>query len=605
VVNTLAVEPSGETVAVGGDVGVFVYDASTMEEIWAIPSEEPVISIAFSPDGMLLAAGLKDGTLALLDAADGFLHNALGGGGEIEVQSLAWSPDHVDPETGYFLVVGLNDGAMILSRVQFEGGGLDITFRGSFARNRTGITAIAFSPNNRILASGNRGGEIFLWDAETQEALVKLPGHEEYHAVQDLKWSSDGSQLLSGGRDGRVILWDMRTLSPLMEFEGHQGEVLAVFLGPETAQLASVDQVGDLIGWQAVNNQPLHIVSPAKSELVTAAWSTGGDLLAVVDAEARLITWDYKPPQLLPQEGRVLIGHDFPSRSASAAAWSPDGQILATANGPRIFFWDLIDPRPKNSLLGHQSQVTALTWSPDGTLLASGSRDQTIIIWDAEKGTHLRTLVGHTKAISDLAWSPGGEVLASTGALDLSVLLWASDTWQVAGELRHPSVGFWSLAWSPEGDQLVTGHGSGSLFFWDFSEGVPFEPYEELDGHLSWVADVAYSSDGTQVVSAGADTQVLLWSLTGPPARRTLAGHSDVVRGVSFHPDGGVVASGSVDHQVIFWDLEKVSVSGPRQSLRVGHSADVQALAWSPDGALLATGSQDGTVILWEADLDK
>ncbi len=239
-VNALSIAPDAKTVALAGEVGVFVYTTDTLEEIWAIPSEIPIISIAYSPDGALLAAGLQDGTLALLNAADGFLLRAIGGGGEIAIQSLAWSQERVGPEMGFLLAAGFNDGELTLSSVQFAEGTLAGEFVGFFPRNQTGMTAIAFSPNNRILASGNRAGEIFLWDAQTFEPIVGLSGHDRYHAVHDLRWAPDGRRLLSGARDGRVILWDMLTFSPLQVFEGHQAEVLTVLIAPG-GDLASVD----------------------------------------------------------------------------------------------------------------------------------------------------------------------------------------------------------------------------------------------------------------------------------------------------------------------------------------------------------------------------
>ncbi len=183
------------------------------------------------------------------------------------------------------------------------------------------------------------------------------------------------------------------------------------------------------------------------------------------------------------------------------------------------------------------------------------------------------------------------------------VILWDPINWQVAGILQDPSSGFASLAWSPDGDTLVGGHGSGNLFFWDFSEGVPEGPNNELDGHLSWVTDLAYSPDGKSVASAGADTRILFWDLEANRPPQSLAGHEDVVRGVAFHPDGGQLASGALDHQVMIWELSRESVQTCGLKYTIGHSADVLGVSWSPDGILFATGSQDGTVILWAGDL--
>jgi serine/threonine protein kinase len=196
------------------------------------------------------------------------------------------------------------------------------------------------------------------------------------------------------------------------------------------------------------------------------------------------------------------------------------------------------------TLEGHTGNVRSVAWSPDGTTLASGSRDETVKLWNKD-GTLLRTLEGHTHWVRSVAWSPDGTTLAS-GSWDNTVKLWNKD-----------------------GTLLRT-----------------------LEGHTHWVLSVTWSPDGTTLASGSYDKTVKLWNKDGT-LLRTLEGHTHWVLSVAWSPDGTTLASGSYK-EVKLWNKDATLL----RTLE-GHSNDVWSVAWSPDGTTLASGSEDGTIRLW------
>ncbi len=118
-----------------------------------------------------------------------------------------------------------------------------------------------------------------------------------------------------------------------------------------------------------------------------------------------------------------------------------------------------------------------------------------------------------------------------------------------------------------------------------------------MEGHSSDVRSVAFSPDGTRIVSGSYDETLRLWDAVSGAHLNTLKGHSDLVRSVAFSPNATRIVSGSSDHTLRLWD----AASGAHLSTLKGHSGWVQSVAFSPDGTCIMSGSADRTLRLWDA----
>jgi WD40 repeat protein len=235
-----------------------------------------IIGIAISPDGRTLAAACHETHQAVLwDLETRRIRRRIPHAG---VAAVAFSPDEAILATGS---VGLADNLKLWN----SDTGQPLSTLKGHPRDLDSCARLAFSPDGRTLASGGSGGVVKLWDVATGRNLAVLPGHTA--SVGAVAFSRDGRTLASGSSDGTVRVWDVADVnhpSPRHTLVGHAALVRSVALSPDGTTLASASEDGTVKLWDPVTGR----------------------------------------------ERCTLVGHDRPVR---AVAFSPDGQVLASRDG--------------------------------------------------------------------------------------------------------------------------------------------------------------------------------------------------------------------------------------------------------------------------------
>jgi WD40 repeat protein len=165
----------------------------------------------------------------------------------------------------------------------------------------------------------------------------------------------------------------------------------------------------------------------------------------------------------------------------------------------------------------------------------------------------------------------------------------AAAQWNVRGH----SAWVYSVAFSPDGRQAISGSNDKTIKLWDVASGNLIRTFS---GHSDAVFSVAFSPDGRQAISGSYDKTLKLWDVASGRVIRTFSGHTGYVRSVAFSPDGRQVISGSWDGRLKLWDI----AGGSLIRTFSGHTDYVDSIAISPDGRQVISASYDGTLKLWD-----
>ena len=449
-----------------------------------------------------------------------------------------------------------------------------------FATKLTSVLAVAFSPNGKVLATGERDGRVRLWDVITGKELLTLRGHSNW--VNSVAWSEDSQTLASGSSDKTVKLWNVQTGDCVRILEGHGNSVLSVAWNGDTLASGSHDKTVKL--WNVQSGYCVRTLEGHSDSVRSVAWSGDNLTLASGSNDKSLKLWNVQTGHCV----QTLKGHKSAVRSV---AWSGDSQTLASGSDDKtVKLWNVQSGDCVRTLEGHGYWVYSVAWSGDSQTLASGSHDKTVKLWNVQSGDCVRTLEGHDWVYS-VAWSGDSQTLA-TGSHDKTMKLWNVQSGECVRTLEGHSSVVRSVVWSGDSLTLASGSSDNTVKLWNVQSG---ERVRTLEGHSHWVNSVAWSGDSQTLASGSHDKTVKLWNVQSGDCVRTLEGHSDWVRSVAWSGDSLTLASGSDDNTVKLWNVQ----SGECVRTLEGHSSAVMSVAWSGDSLTLASGSLDNTVKLW------
>jgi WD40 repeat protein len=472
-------------------------------------------TIAFSPDGSLLATGHPDSFARIYRSDFGTLVARLPHGGA--VTSVDFRGD------GKQLVTASADGAVRVFEV------------GTGARQLlmpTGTSTVEsarYSRGGRYIVSAGADGAARIWSALNGRELVTLNGHRD--TVSDAAFSPDGRLVITASDDGTARIWDSGQERQLRLLgRAHAGFIRVGFMQHGRLVFGAAHD-GTVRVWRLRDRRllrtvgrPVPLADAAATESLLAtvddrgvATLTGGRALTLhVPPPGRRVAFSGNGRTLIVAGGRVVRVVDVSSRRVIATVRAP-GRVedvrfgaggtfaAATAIG-RVVVWKRSGKRLR-TFDGGKSRLVAVALSPDGTLIGAASRDGTARIWSIVSGKLQHRLSRARTPLTDIEFSHDGRFVA-TAAIGGDARVWTVSNGRVIHILRGHFGRVARIAFSPDDQWLVTaGPKAGGL--WQASTG---RLLLYLRGHRGQLEDVAFSADGRHIVTASDDRTVRVYT---------------------------------------------------------------------------------------------
>jgi small GTP-binding protein len=369
--------------------------------------------------------------------------------------------------------------------------------------------------------------------------LLKLTGHRA--TINRIAWSPDDRWLASTSYDKTIKLWDWTNKNQTpMSLEGHRDWVSSVAFSPDGRYLASASGDNQVRIWNVETGETVKAFTAHSRAIFSIAWSPDGKVIATGSSDRSIAFWNTANLKLID------LLQEF-SGAVYAIAWSPDGSELASACADQaVRVTDRATGKLKRIYEGHAGPVYSVAYSPDGRVIASASQDTTVRLWGRQTGI----LEGHTDIATSISFSSDGHFLASK-SLDGSVRLWRSDTWETVKIIAELASSYWTsgLAFHPKWPVLATmGDEDQALRIWRFDSNT-------LGGATPVIPSVRYTNAKVVLVGeSGVGKTSLANALMGKSPQATYSTHGRRVK--RFITQEIVLGKGINEIREIFlWDL--------------------------------------------------
>jgi WD40 repeat protein len=259
-------------------------------------------------------------------------------------------------------------------------------------------------------------------------------------------------------------------------------------------------------------------------------------------------------------------------------------------------FASLTPPGPLlQTLVGHTGPVSVAAVFADGSRALTGSRDNTLRLWDLKTGETLRTLKGHTGPVKSVTVLAAGR-RALSGSDDNTLRLWDLETGETLRTLEGYVVGV-----SPDGTRALFncgfyGRRARVTRLWDLETGEVRTIGQNIQTWDHPINRIMALVDGNRALSASENNTLRLWDLSTEYTLRTLEGHKGPINAVSVFADGSLALSGSWDKTLRLWDL----ATGDTLRTLEGHKGPINAVSVFADGNRALSASEDNTLRLWD-----
>jgi serine/threonine protein kinase len=256
------------------------------------------------------------------------------------------------------------------------------------------VNSIGWSPDGKHIASAGADHTVQVWDAALRPLWLRAMilhnglGHFFYHtgharAILTVAWSPDGAYLASAGEDNTVLVWRLEQGGDMSAYRVHTNVVQAIAWSPDGQHIASASLDHTVRIWNVNTNKTDFILRGPAYVIHALSWSPDGRCIALASSDHTVQVWKIA-------ERRKVLTYRGHLQAVQSVAWSPDGRRIASGGKDHtVQIWSVDGskhaqtPQSDFTYRRHKQSVRCVTWSPDGQCIASGSEDCTVQVWQA------------------------------------------------------------------------------------------------------------------------------------------------------------------------------------------------------------------------------
>lgn len=490
------------------------------------------------------------------------------------------------------------------------------------------VTAIAFHPLQRRIATGHDDGVVRIWNLDNPADFVELAQHEL--PTSALAFTDDGEWLAVAAEDRTITAWNVKESKLIRTMSGHTDRIPALAWKPGSRLLVSAGWDTTARVWNIDSGEPMLLLNTHADQVHSLAFSPEGELLAVADSSASIHVWsdiasgkklhvlagdrDEVKAVTFSQDGsRLLVGgadrvvHVWDARSGEMKgghgrqrdhriAVNHRSRILvSTASATVLRCWDIESNHsvPPDGMI---QRPIALAVSPDGRWLAVSNFDpeSRLHVWDFERQQLRSGIEGPRAPMTQLVFSPDSKTLASCCRNDGTAWLWnpsdgeptliipqAADGCTVEAIAFHPT-----QPWLACGgiDHLATSGSNGAVTIWNYADREPVVTFN--GGAL----DLAFDGAGERLAVIAPDSVLRILEVESGELLHEIEGPGATLSAIAFSPDQRWLVAGSDDRTIRAWDAETGQIAAVCEL-----EAPIQSVRFSADGQTIFTGNGNST----------